>query len=282
MEWSKDVIDKYKAIFENAIDIVVYLGFSERSDFIGCSVEELQALEKAHNTIFPPAVSAYLQTMGVVNRIKGYDFDIARTVSNAKAANELAIRHEPWREGMTVKEYLKSKNFRVNFDNNSLEDNVGIYTPNLSEVVDIDKIFIFYFEAYIQTFRFYDASFENPYIYYFSNNDSIVSNFSSITDTYRRNFFGFICRFAPYGFEFKEKGNKKAPQKLFDKPCEPHRMWMKEYSELLQGADVFKYKTLGDKRNVFYILNQEQEKAENRILTLDEFETNFIAYLKQF
>lgn len=276
---SKELIEKYQMLYTSGIGAIVFLGLAQTKDFIGSSVEQILASEKEDGLDYPASISAYLQTFGEICNMQDSEFNIGTHYSRFRVTRELISMRKSWTNSKTIKEYLSENDFRVNFEPiNPIE---GEYTPQLSEVIDINKINIFLVEVENDIYHFYDSSAgDNPEVFYYVRDKGVVSNFISVTDTYRRSIFYLICKYAPYGYKYVNKINRNSPKILFDKKCPPEKEWLNYYSEWFQDADFHKINELNRRRDEYYLINQEQEKKEDRILTLDEFETNFINFIK--
>lgn len=276
---SNELIKRYQVLYKSGVETVVFLGLAKESDFIGCSDEEILTSETEDGIDYPASVCAYLQTFGVFCNMQDHDYNIGTKFSQFKMTRELISMKRGWTNSKTMKDFLKEQDFRVNLEEfNPIE---GEYTPKLSEVMNLDKINIFLVELNTNIYHFYDSSSDNPEIFYYVYNKGVVSNFVSVTDTYRRSIFYLICKYAPYGYKYQNPMNKDTPKKLFDRPCPPEKEWLRFYSEWFQNSTFQKNNELNRLRDEYYIINQEQEEKESRILSLDEFETNFIQFLEK-
>lgn len=275
----KELIKRYQALYTSGVDAIVFLGLAKVEDFAGSSDEQIIASEKEDGLNYPASICAYLQTFGEICNMQDSEFNIGTRYSRFKVTRELITMKRSWTNSKTIKEYLKENDFRVNFEPiNPIE---GEYTPRLSEVIDLNNINIFLVEVANDIYHFYDSSAsDNPEIFYYVRGKGVVSNFISVTDTYRRSIFYLIGKYAPYGYKYIERMNKDTPKSLFDRECPPEKEWLHYYSEWFQNASFHKINELNRHRDEYYLINQEQEKKENRILTLDEFETNFINFIK--
>lgn len=274
----KELIERYQVLYKSGIETVIFLGLAKESDFVGCSDEELSISENEDGFDYPASICAYLKTFGVFCNMQDHDYNIGSKFSGFKVTRELISMKRAWTNSRPMKDYLKEQDFRVNFEEfNPIE---GEYTPKLSEIINLDKINIFLVEVNTNIYHFYDSSTDNPEIFYYIYNKGVVSNFVSVTDTYRRSIFYLICKYAPYAYKYQDNINRNTPKVLFDKPCPPEKEWLKFYSEWFQNSTFQEDNELNRLRDEYYIINQEQELRENRILTLDEFEANFISFLK--
>lgn len=275
---SNELIKKYEVLYKSGVETAVFLGLANECDFIGCSDEEILMSEAEDGIDYPASVCAYLQTFGVFCNLQDQDYNIGSKYSQFKITRELLSMKSNWTNSKTIKDYLKEQDFSVNFE--ELNPIPGEYTPKLSEIMNLDKINIFMIELSTNIYHFYDSSTDNPEIFYYILNKGVVSNFVSVTDTYRRSIFHFLCKYAPYGYKYQNQINRDTPKALFDTPCPPEKEWLRFYSEWFQDSTFQKNNELNRLRDAYYMINQKQEKNENRILTLDEFETNFIQFLK--
>lgn len=274
---SKELIDKYKVLYKSGIETVIFLDLAKEEDFTGCSDKVILASEKEDGIEYPASICAYLQTFGVICNLQDEAYSVGKRYSRYSITRELLSMRQDWTNSKTIKEYLKEQDFRINFDEyNQIE---GEYTPRMSEVMDIAKINIFLVELGTDIYHFYDSSTDNPEVFYYVRPKGVVSNFVSVTDTYRRSIFYLICKYAPYGYVYHKVIDKDTPRKIFNKDCVPEKEWLKHYSKILQDISFQKLQELNQLRDEYYILNQEQEEKEDRILTIDEFETNFLKYV---
>lgn len=276
------LIKKYEVLYKSGIDMVVFLNFSKKNHFKGCSNEQIEEWSKENQLEYPPSVWAYLKTFGVFSNIEDNEYNIGSHYSSFSQTKEFILMRPDKRNKMTIKEYIIKNDFRVNYDELYDKDKqVGIYTPRLSEIIDLSKINIFLVELNNEIYHFYDSSHENPEVFYYIDGKGVTSNYTTVTNTYRKSIFQFICKYAPYAYENLSEITKDTPFKPFTLDCPEEKLWLKKYTEMLQNIDFRKFSRMNDYRNLFYLLNDKREKEEDRILSLDEFETDFIKFLSK-
>lgn len=279
----KKTVDKYDVLFESTIEFTCRIGLSKREDIECVTDDEIKAFCKKQQVALPPAIWSYTRFFGNGVGISNSDYTMSHNISNYLTADSLAKRRQEEYGNMNLKDFLADKNFKVNYDEASPDDNEGIYTPKLNSLMNIDDVFFYSYDSFNRSFKFVDSSKENPFVYYLTGYDTVTSYFSPFTDRFRDVLFIFIMNMAPVNFEgtwmFYEKSISITPTASID--YSDGFECIKIYQEIFKDLSVSQRENLKRHRNVFYELNNRIEQKENRVLSFTEFENNFIDFLKK-
>lgn len=274
--------DKYDELYASAVEFAFRIHLCNREEVEGATDAEIQQFCNKHNVILPPAMWSYTRHFGRKARIRDTDYNCVHSLTDYQYALDHANRREEWNEMLNLKELLSQKNFKVNYDEDSPEDNEGLYTPEITSLVDVNNVLPFHYDEFTRTFKFLDSSLENPIIYYLTRYYALSSTFTSFTNRYRDVKFMYIVNSAPQGFaEMGLVNGKRVP--ISPPPVIDYSdgfEYLKVYQELFKKKDLDRGR-LKQLREAFYMINDEIEEKENRILSFTEFENNFIRYITE-
>ena len=279
----REVIDKYDILYESCIEFCSRIGLCNKDNVVHVSDEEISLLCKRIDTTLPPALWSYTRFFGNGVSLNNSEYIMTHSILDYEHAYSIAnMRIEDECDGMTLKEILNTRSFKVNYDGDSPEDNEGIYTPEIKSLMNIDDIFVYYYDSFNRSFKFVDSSKENPFIYYLVRYEALTSYFSSFTDRCRDLMFMYIVNMAPFDFKGPTMFFEKSIFIAFDEEINYSGgyEWIKTYQDILKKLTASQRETLKRLRGIFYELNNEVEQRENRILSFSEFEGNFIDFLK--
>lgn len=278
---NKNTIDKYNDLFASGMEFTLRTNLCEPEDVEGASDAEITLFCKKRKVSFPAALWSYCRYFGKKAKAKDTDYNYGYSLASFDYALHQANQREEWHNVMNVKELLAHKNFKVNYDEDFPDDNIGLYTPEINSLMDVDNIMVTAYDEYTRSFEFVDASKENPELFYLTQYYILSSTFTTLTNRYREALFTLIINFAQNDFaemgfvDGKRVPISKAPTIDYSGGFE----CLKTYQDLFkkEGLDIVYLKKL---REQFYIINDTKEKEENRILSFTEFENNFIDFIK--
>lgn len=279
---NKNIIDKYDILFSSSIDFTFRVGLYKKQDILGASDNEIKLFCERHNIQkFPAILWSYTRHFGKKANIRYSNRSIAaHTMADFDYAIHQANLKDEWNGNLTLRESLNKSNPLVNYDYNYPIGEEGMYTPPIKSLMNIEDIVFFSYEPFDRSYKFVDGSKENPEIFHLSRSQYVSSLFTSFSNRFRDILFMYIASYA--GEDFVEMAiidGKLSPVGVppvidYSSGLE----FIKEYQEIFKRKDLDtrKIKSL---RQQFYQINNEVEKKENRILSFNEFEENFINFL---
>lgn len=271
--------NRYHVFYQNLKDFILSVNLATLSDIDGATEEDIIVFEKKHNISFPPAIRVYLEYFGKKAHIKRfhtapYTFDdLEYTMKNVYNINP--------------KEAIQKKGYLSDIDSAYNE----ILVP-LTNLISIEDITIIGWEETTTTFTFIDSSATNPILFslmgYWKEGDldssTIETEYRTFTTHIR---LGLIVAiqgkfydddYSSYTREndlyYYEEGRSLSSINL------DYIDWAQVYTKIYKSKPGSR-SILKSHRRIFYQINQEREKQEDRILSIDEFEWAFIAYLKE-
>lgn len=268
---SKELIYKYDALFESGVEVACQIGLCNREEVIGATDEEISEFSIKHGIKLPPAVWSYLRWLGQSSKLNKGEYNIAPSLQDYDYALHQANLKQEWLEGgMNLKEYIYKKNFKVNYDDQMPEDNDGIYTPEIKTLMDIEDVVFCNYDPFIRSFEFFNSRQENPIIYSLTAYTNITTLFSSFADRFRNVLFSILV-------DFISKDNLR----LNGLDSSGELEYIRVYQDMFKGCDELYKVKLKSYRDMFCQMSNNKEKAENRILSISEFENGFINFLSQ-
>lgn len=182
-------------------------------------------------------------------------------------------KHQKYYNRKTALELIRENNYPVNED-----EEEETHLPIL-KLIKPENITFFQWDGDRSTFYFFDHTKENPIVFYFAEYARIGTGYGTFTDVIRSILFLAISNNAATEFTkiytaHKERDRTPPP------PLKCDKQWIMDY------IHIYKYKVIdrsliGKFRTEYLEQNKQREQIENRILTIDEFESGFLNYLKE-
>lgn len=274
-------VNKYNSLFDTGLEFICRIGLCQRDTVIGATDKEILKFSEDTGIILPASVWSSARFFGVNSPLANSRFNLMTNLDDLKEYTEFANLREEWLDGMNVKEYLKAKDFKINYDYDNPNDNYGIYTPDLKDMIDVDNAIFFDYDSFTRTLRFIDGKNENPCVYSFNQYRSLTSAFVMFSNVFRHFLFLIILNYAPQQFKgnifFRDLNINLNNNKELD--YSGGYEFINRYQNLFRGLSNTKRIQLDKQRAVFYILNNEIEQKENRIMSCIEFENRFIQFI---
>lgn len=274
-------IDKYNILFASGVEFALRTGLSEKDGIEGASEAEIHLFCKKRKVHFPAALWSYCRYFGKKAQAKATDYNYGYSLATFDYALHQSRQRSEWHDMLDVRELLSKENFKVNYDPDFPDDNIGLYTPEIATLMNVEDIMVSNYDEFTRTFELIDSSKENPELFYLTKYYILTSNFITITNRYREALFTFITNNAQYDFaEMEFVDGKRVP---ISKPASIDYSdgfeCLKVYQDLFknENLDITYLKKL---REQFYIINNQIEEKENRILSFTEFENNFISFIQ--
>ena len=275
MMTSKEKISKYDALFQSGVEIVSRVGLCNRKEVVGATDEEINEFSVKHGITLPASVWSYFRWLGQSSQLNNGDYNVSPSLQDYDYALHQANLKEDWLAGgMNLKEYINTKNFKVNYDDEIPEDNDGIYTPEINSLMDINDIVFCNYDPFTRTFEFFNSRQENPIVYAITAYKNVTTLFSPFTDRFRNVLF---MTFVDLISEKKSSFSSS----LANADLSGELEYIKTYKELFQNSNELSRARLKSCREMFCQMNSNHEKEENRVLSISEFENGFINFLSQ-
>lgn len=279
----KENINKYDLLFDSGVELASRIGLCKREGIIGATDEEINEFCVKHRINLPLSSWSYARFFGHSSQMIKSDYNIAFSLREFDYALHQASLKKDWLDGMNLREYIKSKNFKVNYDDEIPEDNDGIYTPEINNLMDADNIAFYSYDPFSRSFSFFDTRQENPILYDITAYRVVTSLFLPVTNQFRNSIFMFLVTYAAQDFNTHLDYHQSTPQsgsKTNNKidysggfEC------IQFYQELFKNNQNTNVAKLKYYRDLFYQLNNSYEEETEQILSITEFENKFINYL---
>lgn len=280
---NKEQIDKYDDFFKSVSEFLERIGLCEKGKIEGVTDNEICEFCSKNDTILPPVLWAYARRFGYSIPLKNSDYNVSLSLSNIESAIKQADVVKEWLGGKRLKEFIKEERFKVNYDDEVPEDNVGMYTPEISSLMEVNNALFYYYDPYSRSFTFVDSTQENPIVFDILSYKVVTSQFYSFTTTVRDMMFTFMVNFFSCDFIENNIYNQiyasLSPEMEID--CSEGYDCLKMYQTAFKHLSNAKRLELKHLRNIFYVQKDKEEKQTGKILLMNEFENEFVELLKE-
>lgn len=246
-----------------------HLGLCEEGKIKGCTDSEITAFGKKWSLNISPALWAYLRHLGSENPLQGTAYSLAISLQDIDYAMTEANQQKDWLEGKNLIEFIRYNNFRVNYDDASPEDNEGIYTPDINSLINSNDVLFYNYAPFSRSFSFMDSNEENPILYNMFSYRVLTSQFHTLTTTVRDVLFTFLEKHILSNLSERRIDNFQPGFESID-----------IYKELFKSLNNKEKLELRRLRDIFYQIKDREERETGNILSIGEYEADFIKYLE--
>lgn len=281
----KDKINKYDTFFESGAELATRIGLCKRENIIGATDEEINEFCVKHRISLPLCSQSYARFFGHSSQMGESDYNITFSLRDFDYAQHQASLKRDWLEGMNLREYIGTKNFKVNYDDEMPEDNDGIYTPEINTLMDTNNIAFYSYDPFSRSFGFFDTQQEDPILYDITAYRVVTSLFLTVTNSFRNSIFMFLINYAAQDFNLHLDCHHSAIQ---DDSKTNNKIdysggfeCIKFYQELFKNNQNLNVVQLKYYRDLFYQLNNKFEQETQQVLSVPKFEDKFINFLSE-
>ncbi len=278
----------YLDFYLSAREYLIKIKKVSEQDFDCVKESEITKIENLIEKKFPPSLFEYLRIFGKLGQIipEGFPINLAR-IEDAyyKTAYKISI--------------LESRDFKVYTDGKKITNGKVIQTDDSHEseyfkkynILDLLNVKDFLFLDINDTATFINSKEEDPIVHYLIDSTTLTSSMLPLSTSFRAILFNEILPklgWNPNYYKDRD-GRLKKDLSSFDR----ERFWLKDSIDIsnLEWALIYDKIFREEQQNIsvfqeirreFYQINEINEKQNGRILTIDEFEWQFIKNLKDY
>lgn len=269
---------KYYRFYESVRDFYIRLRYTNPEDVQGVTLEEIRAFEQKNNVTIPPVRKGQLCVFGRKSIIYNVEGSFYNSLETMQATLD-------WVRKEKILEEFKEKNYYLNESDYSSPEELQEQGVRLSSVIDWDNILFIGGgnEDSSYSALFVDQTQENPIVYFYGERHYVDCLDCTLLDMARNRIDLTQTLHAKNEYRLLKQGwDKKMLPPITDFTGIE---WLKDYIYIDKESDRDDemrdlYVKITRFRDQFSEINRKWEAEHNTIRTVEEFETEFLAYLR--